>query len=144
LREIPSGSEDSELSDDDTDELRFEPIATVPTFRNLQVNGNDNDDGFSDTDDVQLAQIAGTSKKRIQKWRKTDTRRNDTAVEFEGNSLLPEHILKLDTPYKLFCHFLPEDFVTAIVRQTCICSVQQQLHRPITTALKKFSDLWAV
>ncbi|KAF2891581.1 hypothetical protein ILUMI_14592 [Ignelater luminosus] len=70
LREIPSGSEDSELSEDDTDELRFEPIAAVPIFRNLQVNGNDNDDGFSDTDDVLLAQIAGRSHLRTYNLKK--------------------------------------------------------------------------
>jgi hypothetical protein len=54
--------------------------------------------------------------------------------EFEGSEILPAHILQLNNPYKLFSHFLSQDFLIRIVRETCIHSTQIQPNKPITTS----------
>jgi hypothetical protein len=40
--------------------------------------------------------------------------------EFEGSEILPAHIVQLNNPYKLFSHFLSQDFLIRIVLETCI------------------------
>jgi hypothetical protein len=51
--------------------------------------------------------------------------------EFEGSEILPAHIVQLNNPYKLFSHFLSQDFFIRIVRETCIYSRLPIIRIPI-------------
>lgn len=99
---IPPGSDDSELSDDQeaNEEVLFQ--------RTVNTNGYQSED-FDSEDEISLAQLQEqifdtTTLKQI-KWKSNITTRDNNALIFSGQDLLPESILRLNTPHKLFRFF---------------------------------------
>lgn len=129
-REIPSGSEDSELSDDEIDE----PC----TSTQLTPMNYDNDE-YDTEDEIPLSQYITLKKpnKKNIKWKRTITTKNVEEITFQGNELLANNILQLNDPYKLFHYFFSENFIQETVRQTCIYSAQTNPNRPICLSIEE-------
>ncbi|KAJ8958370.1 hypothetical protein NQ314_006431 [Rhamnusium bicolor] len=125
-REIPCGSSDSELSDDQVTEPTTVQLQTADYFMSAS------DDSEEDPEDnIPLSKFVTTQsntkkqKKESLKWKKTTTTQKQN-VAFLGSEILPNDILQLNSPYELFSHFFSQEFITEIVLQTCIYSVQLQ------------------
>lgn len=146
LRAIPSDSEDSELSDDESP--NEEVLVDRDQLPDVEIAASESDE----EDNIPLRQLVPQTnvqnkrqkKKPIQKWKKSVTEKNDDSVKFQGNELLPNEILKLNSPYKLFRHFFTENFVTRIVKQTCIYSVQKKPSKPLTTSVQEIQRFFGV
>ncbi|XP_031333889.1 piggyBac transposable element-derived protein 3-like [Photinus pyralis] len=133
-RDIPNESEDSELSDDDISEPTTAPQVTTVS-----------DTTSDEEDNVPLSHLRNstTTKKKPKnpiKWKPSSTKRNVTTNQFTGDELLPGNILTLNTPLKLFSHFISDDFLVEVVRQTCLYSVQTNPAKPITTCPEEIQN----
>lgn len=155
IRDIPSDSEDSELSDDEDEggykdkKMRFskqvfffaEEVLQVPNiFDDTESQDTDNPDQI--LDDIPLAQLFGLPPNRrffFPKndenitWKTSKTERNPQDNVFLGECNLPEDILGLQGSYSLFKFFITDDFISKVVEQTCLYSTQKRPDRPIKT-----------
>ena len=111
-REIPDGSSDSELSDNEVVE---------PTQGQSVDHFDSDEEDISETDpedSIPLSRFQTPTVKKKKKvplkWKKTTTQKSKR--EFLGSELLPADILQLNNPYKLFNHFFSREFITEIVR----------------------------
>lgn len=130
VRNIPSESEDSELSED---ELQENPTPET----------KDPDDISSDEDPDDIIPLS-VLQQRLNitnlihiKWKETRTQTDDVNTQFLGNELLSDLILQLNTPYKLFSFFLSEEFFEETANQSCIYSVQENPNVPLTTGVEE-------
>lgn len=69
-------------------------------------------------------------------WNPLKTERNPQDNQFLGEFALPEDILQLQDPYNLFKFFIPDDFLFAVVEQTCLYSTQKRPDRPLKSDSK--------
>ncbi|KAJ8953447.1 hypothetical protein NQ318_023566 [Aromia moschata] len=142
--DIPSESEDSELSDDD-DQMEMIPHVDAETeFQDI--------DDLIDLDDVPLARLFDLPPNSIYfskneeniTWRDSRTTRTVEENIFLGETNLPDSILELDSPYKLFKFFFSGEFLSKIVEQTCLYSVQQRPEKPIRIDSKDIENFLGI
>lgn len=133
IRNIPSDSDDSELSEDELHENSAEN----------KEDSDDDDDDCDSEDEIPLSiiqqreSLANIAKIKNVKWEVTRTRTDEVNTVFMGSELLPYDVLQLNSPYKLFSFFLSEDFFDQTARQSCIYSVQQNPNQPLTTSIEE-------
>lgn len=65
------------------------------------------------------------------------TERNPQDNPLLEEFLLPQDILQLQDPYNLFKFFIPDDFLSTAVEQTCLYSTQKRPDRPLKTDPKE-------
>lgn len=146
VRDIPSQSDDSELSEDEITEPCFssnQQISTITAPEDISDLNDDNDEDDEETLQSQ-ATTSGTSDKGKIKWKRTVTTKTEEEISFQGSELLPEHILQLNNPYKLFSYFFSEDFIREVVRQTCIYSVAVNPNRPICISIEEMERFMGI
>nr|CAI5868902.1 unnamed protein product [Callosobruchus analis] len=143
IRDIPSYSEDSELSDDE-DGAELAAIQNGDEIQEFQ-------EDVSEGDDIpyvplrQLLTLPPNTKLYCPEnenitWRESRTVRNPQQNIFLGTHDLPEGILELNGPYELFKFFSADDFIRQTVEQTCLYSVQKRSDKPFTTNPKEIEQ----
>lgn len=86
VRQIPSDSEDSALSDND------DPEKTLRSTTNDTLSSDD----YSSENEIPLAVYSRQLDKRNKpKWTEQNSVTNNDAVTFLGDEMLPEHVLGL-------------------------------------------------
>lgn len=137
VRDFPSDSEDSML-----EENVAEPICSQLTQNNFFDDSHMTDD-FESEDEIPLKQLAtnitvssnfSNKNKKQLKWKMITTETNVEHVKFQGSSLLPDDILQLNTPYKIFKFFISDKFLEEVVHQTILYSTQTRPNKPINTS----------
>ena len=129
--DIPSGSDDSALSESDVDDecsvLNRKSKPHVDSRRILP-------------SEVQQAQ---TKKKRYT-WVDGSLLTDEESVKFSGTSTLPEDILELKSPLQFFRYFFSHEVNTYIAEQTNIYSAQCRPEKPLNISTKEVETFLGV
>lgn len=150
VREIPSDSEDSELSDDDEVEVQVPHELDDDEIESQDAEDPDNIP--DDNDDRPLTQLFGLppntrfffSNVENVTWKSSQTNRDPQDNKFLGECDLPQYILELQSPYSLFKFFMPDDFISTLVEQTCLYGTQRRPDRPLRTDAKQIKQFLGI
>ncbi|KAH6937420.1 hypothetical protein HPB50_000107 [Hyalomma asiaticum] len=145
--DIPSGSEDSDLSDLDDD---YPPDIQITASAACGEDHSDTESEDCDSDSDTAPNV--TTKRNESKvcrpiWKHKDMTVNDVASEFRGSSYVPTSILALEMPYDFLRHILTPDLISTMTEQTRLYSTQSRPHKPLSVTegeMEKFfgSLLW--
>lgn len=77
-------------------------------------------------------------------WRKKHLAMNEDALNFLGNSSLPNNILELETPYDFFKYLFTDSLLQTIVDQTNLYSVQKNPNKPANISMGDIQKFFGI
>jgi len=148
IKQIPDGSSDSELSDDDEEPKAFSTqILVAESDSNSDCSDDENDllvipasdeEILSEDEDniplaVRIEQLNKKKKSNLpkksykpirHKWLEENLSIEDDQLQFRGSLDLPTDISSLDTPYQFFNFLFPKSIITYITDQSNLYASQ--------------------
>lgn len=145
--DIPDGSEDEGLSDDDSPPI----ILAADSDYEEDAHANQSDTSIPETDsdsedyNISLDELQRKLKNNRKNnshptWKRGNLVTSEDDLKFLGSADLPPELKEVDSPYAFFNFFLTDEMIKDIVYQSILYSTQKRPQKPLELTEKELEQ----